>query len=371
MAFLSGPEDGPVAVTGASGYIGSHVVRYLLEDGYTVHGCVRDATRTDKTAHLRDMAEGAPGKLEVFSADLMKAQEGAYDDAFTGCAAVFHVAADLGSDPSYGPPTPQRTFDSCMTATAGVLESARRAGGVKRVVYTSSAAAVMGLRAGGRSPEGYAYKDEDWAGEGPYETIEERWTVTSPRTGKVHKLWTLERQAYAMGKVEAERFAYRFGEEHGIDVVSCCPCHVLGPLLARAHHTTWQRLIGLLLQGRSVHALRPNTLWNIVDVRDVARSQVRMATTAAAKNGSRYLLAAPDADGELTSRELIDALRALYPDVNVGGDELPPPTEDQPHARSTKAIRELGLRPHTTTQTLRDTCESLMAVAGVQPALRG
>jgi len=284
--------------------------------------------------------------------------------------AVFHVAADLGTDPAYGAPTPQRTFDSCMTATAGVLESARKAGSVGRVVYTSSAAAVMGLRAGGKSPEGYEYKDDDWAGEGPYETIEERWTVTSPRSGKVHELWTLERQAYAMGKVEAERFAYRFGEEHGIDVVSCCPCHVLGPLLAPAHHATWQRLIGLLLRGQAVHALRPNMLWNIVDVRDVARAQVSMATSANATHASRYLLAAPDASGELTPRELVATLRELYPDVDVGGDELPPPSEDQPHGKSTKAIRELGLRPHDTRQTLRDTCESLIAIAGVEPALK-
>jgi len=369
MPHLTGPLDGPVAVTGASGFIGSQVVRCLIDDGYTVHGCVRDASRTDKTAHLLAMAGSAPESLRIFSADLLEAKSGAYDAAFEGCAAVFHVAADLGTDPSYGSPTPQRTFDSCMSATTGVLESARKARSVKRVVYTSSAAAVMGLRSGGRSPEGYEYKDDDWAGEGPYETIEERWTVTSPRSGKVHKLWTLERQAYAMGKVEAERFAYRWGDEHGIDVVSCCPSHVLGPLMAPAHHATWQRLIGLLLQGRSIHALRPNMLWNIVDSRDVARSQVLMATSPIAKNGSRYLLAAPDADGELTSQQLIDVLRELYPDVNVGGDEVPPPTEDQPHAKSTKAIHELGLRPHATRETLRDTCESLISIAGVKPAM--
>ncbi|MDH5674078.1 MAG: NAD-dependent epimerase/dehydratase family protein [Myxococcales bacterium] len=357
-------------MTGASGYIGSQVVKCLIEDGFSVHGCVRDPSREDKTAHLLALADKGPGSLRIFGADLLQAGQGAYDEAFAGCAAVFHVAADLGSDPSYGPPTPQRTFDSCMTATKGVLESARKAGTVKRVVYTSSTSAVMGLRPGGKSAEGYEYKDDDWAGEGPYETIEERWTVTSPRSGKVHKLWTLERQAYAMGKVEAEQYAYRWGNEHGIDVVSCCPCHVLGPLTAKAHDATWQRRIGLMLQGRSGHRMRPNMLWNIVDVRDVARSQVLMATSEVATNGSRYMLAAPDSGGELTVQQLLDTLRELYPDVNVGGDYEPPPTEDQPHAKSTKAIGELGLQPHDTRQTLRDTCESLIAIAGVQPALK-
>jgi nucleoside-diphosphate-sugar epimerase len=259
-----------------------------------------------------------------------------------------------------------------MTATTGVLESARKTGTVRRVVYTSSASAVIGLRPGGKTAEGYEYKDDDWAGEGPYETIEERWTVTSPRSGRVHKLWTLEKQAYAMGKVEAEQYAYRWGEQHGIDVVSCCPCHVLGPILAKAHDATWQHLIGQLLRGKNAHAYRPNMLWNIVDVRDVARAQVLMALSANAKNGSRYLLAAPDSGGELTAQQLLDTLRELYPDVDVGGDHTPPPSDDQPHAKSSKAIRELGLRPHATRQTLRDTCESLIQIAGVQPArLRG
>ena len=370
MPNITGPQQGPVAVTGASGYIGSHVVRCLIEDGYTVHGCVRDQSRSDKTAHLLAMAEQGPGSLRLFSADLLQAPQGSYDEAFKGCVAVCHVAADLGTDPRYGRPTPQRTFDSCMEGTRGVLESARRAGSVQRVVYTSSTSAVMGLRPGGKTAEGYEYQDDDWAGEGPYETIEERWTVTSPRTGKQHKLWTLERQAYAMGKVEAEQYAYRWGAQHGIDVVSCCPCHVLGPLLAKAHNATWQYRIGLMLQGKSGHAHRPNMLWNIVDVRDVARAQVSMAHSEVASNGSRYMLAAPQAGGELTVQELVDSLRDLYPELDIAGDYQPPPTPDQPRANSGKAIRELGLKPHTTRQTLRDTCESLIAIAGVVPARR-
>ncbi len=371
MPHISGPQDGPVAVTGASGYIGSQVVRCLIRDGYTVHGCVRDATREDKTAHLLAMGKAGPGSIEIYSADLMKAQEGAYDGAFAGCAAVFHVAADLGSDPSYGTPDPQRTFDSCMTATEGVLESARRAGSVKRVVYTSSTSAVMGLRAGGKSTEGYEYKDDDWAGEGSYETIESRWTVTSPHSGKVHKFWTLEKQAYAMGKVEAEQYAYRWGRENGIDVVSCCPCHVLGPLMAKAHDATWQHRIGLMLTGQGGHEGRPNMLWNIIDVRDIAEAQLLMATSEVATNGSRYMLAATDSSGELTVQGLIDKLRQLYPDIDIAGDYEPPPTPDMPHGKSTKVIEELGLKTHSVDDTLRDTCESLIAIAGIEPARRG
>ena len=53
MPNISGPGDGPVAVTGASGYIGSHVLKNLVEVGYTVRACVRDTRRDDKVSYLK------------------------------------------------------------------------------------------------------------------------------------------------------------------------------------------------------------------------------------------------------------------------------------------------------------------------------
>lgn len=370
MPAISGPSDGPVAVTGASGYIGAQVVKNLINEGYAIRGCVRDASREDKVSYLKQMNEAGPGSIEIFSRDLFKAPEGVYDDVFAGCSAVFHVAADIGSDPSYGKPTPQRTFDGCMTTTKGVLESCKKAESVKRVVYTSSTAAVMGLRGGGKSGEGYEYKDDDWAGEGPYETIEERWTVKSPRTGEMRKLWTLEKQAYAMGKVEAEQYAYRWGGETRIDVVSCNPCHVLGPLMGKTHNTTWQKRIGQMLMGESGHDERRPMLWNIIDNRDIAESQKLMATSDVATNGSRYMLVATDETGELTVQQLIDTLQDLYPDIDVAGDYVPPPTPDTPKAKCTKAIKELGLKTHGVRDTLKATADSLMEVAGIVPKMR-
>lgn len=370
MSTISGPSDGPVAVTGASGYIGSHVVKNLVEAGYTVRATVRDATREDKTSYLSVLNESGPGSVEIFSRDLFKAHEGVYDDVFAGCAAVFHVAADLGSDPSYGERDAQRVFDGCTTSTKGVLDSVEKAGTVKRVIYTSSCAAIMGLREGGRNASGYEYKDDDWAGEGPYDTIEARWTVKDRKTGEPKPLWRLERQPYAMGKVEAERYAYAWGERTGIDVVSVNPCHVLGPILGASQNTGWQHRIGLMLTGDGGHEGRFNSLWNVIDVRDIAEAQRLAATNEVAKNGTRYMLSATDETGELTVQELIDSLREIYPEVNVAGDYEPPETPDHPHGKSNKAINELGLKTHTITETLKDTGDSLMEIAGIEPATR-
>lgn len=101
----------PVAVTGASGFIGSHVVRELLDHGYTVHACVRDSSRKDKVDFLRALAPAEnPSALVLFEADLTEAVRGSYDKAFAGTQCVFHVAADLGTDPSYGPVTPHSQY---------------------------------------------------------------------------------------------------------------------------------------------------------------------------------------------------------------------------------------------------------------------
>ena len=146
------PADGPVAVTGASGYIGSWVVRDLLGEGYRVRACVRDAARPEKVDHLLDLADGRRGRIEIHEGDLWK--RGSYDRPFADCAAVIHVAAPLG----YNGENPQQTYDGCFVQTEHVLGSILKAGTVQRVVYTSSFAAVTYP-----CPGGYVFTERDWA----------------------------------------------------------------------------------------------------------------------------------------------------------------------------------------------------------------
>ena len=91
MSAIS-PQDGPVAVTGTSGFTGGHMVRELVHHGYQVRACIRDANSwrgQDAVAYLNTL----PSVEIIDGCDLFT--EGSYDAAFAGCTGVFHVAAVL------------------------------------------------------------------------------------------------------------------------------------------------------------------------------------------------------------------------------------------------------------------------------------
>ena len=156
-------------MTGASGYIGAHVCKNLVEHGYTVRACVRDASRADRTQHLLAMNGRGVGSIELAEADMMV--DDSYDAVFQGCTAVFHVAANVGTDPRWAAATDvvgrvspidgaiaelseeeleatssydQSVYDSLVVATERVLSSIEKSGSVRRLIYTSSYAAIGG-----------------------------------------------------------------------------------------------------------------------------------------------------------------------------------------------------------------------------------
>lgn len=143
--------DGPVAVTGASGYIGSWNVHDLVEHGYHVHACVRDSSKSEKVDHLLAMNEAdLPGRVTIKQGDLL--EPGSYDEAFSGCVAIMHTGTPMPRKDA----TAQEVYDGCFTQIDHVLESVKKAGTVKRFVYTSSFAAVTHP-----SPDGYVFTESD------------------------------------------------------------------------------------------------------------------------------------------------------------------------------------------------------------------
>jgi len=221
---MAAPAKGArVAVTGAAGFVGGWVVRLLLDKGYRVRACVRDVDDDTRAGFLKVLPGHASGRLTLHAADLDR--EGCYDAIFRGCDGVCHVAhvSDY-DDAAYV----QRVCDH-------IIASIEKSGSVRRVVVTSSIAAViseMDLQELVRRP----ILDEDRY---PDETNPKR---------------TVERgQGYSMGKIIAQRVFTEAAARSGKwDAITCCPGDNVGPIQS-AHQKDmgpWQHNIERMLLGR-------------------------------------------------------------------------------------------------------------------------
>jgi nucleoside-diphosphate-sugar epimerase len=351
-------SDGPVAVTGASGFIGSHTVNALLQRGYQVRACITDAGNEDKTQHLLALNEaGHSGRVELHQGNMLEV--GSYDDAFADCCAVLHVGTPMGYG---GANNPQQVYDGALVGTQNVLSSVQQAGSVKRFIYTSSFAAISHP-----GPSGYRFTEQDWASDG-------RENDASWNTDNLNEKGEV---GYAMAKVELEHLVTRTAAESGtFEAISVCPIVVLGPLLSRAHELvgSWQWHLGRTLEGKT-NKRGWQHLWNVVDVRDVGEAEALMIESEVCRNGDRYQLSATDENGEIDVIQLQTHLMALFPDITVGGapDELQPMLEKHgqvfqaPLAHCDKARADLGLRTHSIGDTLRETGQSLIDLGLIQP----
>jgi len=86
-----------VLVSGANGYLASHIVKQLLDKQYNVHACVRNKDNISSISHLLKMQNDSTGKLTLFSTgDLGDSSlVGRYDTPLVGCDAVIHAASPL------------------------------------------------------------------------------------------------------------------------------------------------------------------------------------------------------------------------------------------------------------------------------------
>ena len=149
-----------VIVTGASGFLGSHVTAQLLARGdVKVYGTVRDTSRPDKVAHLEQLP-GAAERLELVTADLLDASSVASAIVESQPDTVFHVASPFFNEKPTDPE--KELLAPAREGTLSVLRAARDAGSVKRVVLTASTASVMCAPA---KPAGHVWSGADWSDE--------------------------------------------------------------------------------------------------------------------------------------------------------------------------------------------------------------
>jgi nucleoside-diphosphate-sugar epimerase len=144
-----------VLVTGASGFIASHIIKLLQEEGYRVRGTVRSVKDEKKVSPLRSLAKNPKYPLELVEADLN--EEKPWLDAVKDCTYVLHTASPV---PNYVPRDENQLIKPAVNGTLFVLKACVQENTrVKRVVLTSSVAAV----AGDEFTDGKTYTEKDFA----------------------------------------------------------------------------------------------------------------------------------------------------------------------------------------------------------------
>lgn len=249
-----------VLVTGGSGFVGAHCILQLLEAGYRVRTTVRSLGREADVRAMLNVGGAQPGEALSFAAADLTSDAG-WLEAVAGCDFVLHVASP------FPPGTPKHEDELIIPARDGALRVLRAArdAGVKRVVLTSSFAAI----GYGRQPTERPFSEEDW---------------TDPSNENL--------SAYVKSKTLAERAAWEFVERSGgaLELAVVNPVGIFGPVLGPDYSSSIQ-LIKRLLDGAMPGI--PRLSFNVVDVRDVADLHLRAMIHPAAR-GERFLAVAGD-----------------------------------------------------------------------------
>lgn len=250
----------PVLVTGATGYVAGWLVKKLLDEGITVHAGVRNPDKKEKIEHLDKVAKASKGSIKYFKSDLL--EKGSYAEAMKGCELVFHTASPFVLDVK----DPQiDLIDPAVLGTQNVLETANQTASVKRVVLTSSVAAICTDAIDCQKAPGGIL-------------TEEIWNSTS----------SLDYQPYSYSKTLAEKKAWEMVKKQSKwDLVSINPSFVMGPPLNPIANTSESFKILQQLGDGSFKSGVPKMGIGVVDVRDVAEAHYAAGFTPAAKG--RYI----------------------------------------------------------------------------------
>jgi nucleoside-diphosphate-sugar epimerase len=273
----------PVLVTGATGYVAGWLVGRLVEAGVTVHAAVRDPGDAGKLRHLEAIAARGPGRIVYFKADLL--DEGSYGEAMKDCAVVFHTASPFVTTVK----NPQRELvDPALLGTRNVLGEARRTPSVRRVVVTSSCAAI--------------YTDAADCANAPGGILtEDMWNTTA----------SLGYQPYSYSKTLAEREAWAIaGGQSSWDLVTVNPCLVMGPAIG-GRPTSESFAIMQRIGGGELRTGAPRLGFGVVDVRDVAEAHLAAAYTPGAKG--RHIVLGHNTDLYEAARTLAPRFGKAYP----------------------------------------------------------
>ena len=332
-----------VLVTGGSGFIGSHAILQLLAAGHQVRTTVRSLKRENDVRTMLKQGGAEPGdRLSFVVADLES--DVGWPQAVAGCEYVLHIASPFPAT------LPRHEDELIVPAREGALRVllAARDAGVKRVVLTSSFAAI-----------GYGQKVQ----QAPFN--ENNWTESTAD----------DVQPYAKSKTLAERAAWDFIAREGgsLELSVVNPVGVFGPVLGPDYSTSIL-LVQRLMDGAMPGC--PQLSFGAVDVRDVAALHIRAMTDPAAK-GERFLAVAGDflsicdiarilknrmgaAAQRVPTRQLPNWLVRLAALRDPAVKQILPELGKPKNATSEKAQRVLGWVPRSNEDAIVATAESLL-----------
>ena len=330
-----------VLVTGGSGFVAVHCIVQLLQAGYRVRTTVRSLQREAEVRAMVVAGGADPAALAFVSADLMK--DAGWPEAVAGCAYVLHVASPF---PVNVPKDENELIVPAREGALRVLRAARDAG-VKRVVLTSSFAAV----GYGTPYTGRPFTEKDW---------------TNPAGEGV--------SAYVKSKTLAERAAWDFIAREGgaLELATVNPVGIFGPALGKDVSTSIE-IVKRMMNGE-VPGL-PDMAFGVVDVRDVADMHLRAMVDPAAK-GERFLAVAGDfmsmvqiaatlksrlgpAARRVPTRRLPDWLLRLVALFDPSVRQILPELGRAKNATNEKARRVLGWQPRSNEDAIVATAQSL------------
>ncbi len=337
--------NSPVLVTGASGYIASHLIKLLLEKGFKVRGSVRSVSNKAKYQFLYDLVPEKKDNLTLVEAELTNKES--WLKAVEGCQYIFHVASPIP------PSVPKDENDLIIPAVEGtlnVLEAAVQKGAKKVVVTSSCLSITVGLAPGKIATE------EDWSKE-----------EFCP--------------AYPKSKVRAEKAAWDFYEKNKgkIEVSTVLPSLVFGPTFTQ-HGNSSETLIAEIIRGTYPGVM--DLGFAVVDVRDVALAHFN-AMFKEGTSGKRYINAGHNVLFEEVFRALKSDLEPYGYKINdklVTGEEvvasgnavaqrMVPLIGKKLQVNNERSKQELGMAYLPFDQTVKDMAHSLIQQGVVENKL--
>ncbi|RAH84652.1 NAD(P)-binding protein [Aspergillus japonicus CBS 114.51] len=330
-----------ILVTGASGFVASHVIQRFLDAGYDIRGTVRSASSAE-TVKSRYPPEYVDRLSFAIVPDM--AAPGAFDKAVQNVSGVIHTASPFSLTVS---DNETDLLQPAIQGTLNILDSVSAHGRtVRRVVVTSSFAAMLDLNQGLRRD--YRYTEADW----------------NPCSYEEAKLTPDVSVAYCASKALAERKLWEWVESADkpltFSVATICPPWVFGPALGdpnKGHNrlnesaeTIWNLVNG------SRAEVPQNDFMAFANVHDVAEAHYQAYTRPEA-GGERFLVAG----GRFLYQEACEIIRKRFPDLK---DKVPyregGALDETYVADGSKAEKVLGLRYRNLEDTLVETVDDLL-----------